>query len=120
MPKSPQPVKSTVDKILKENDTSVLYSKDDSNKIIFDAVDEINPKPNCIKCACHTHLLEVQKFEDEDDYTYLTFWGYDGERYPWSYRLKMIWNLITKGSDSIQEFVLSQETKQDLIKFLQE
>ena len=33
-------------------------------------------KNKYIKCDCHTHLLEVSKWDDEDNQTILTFWDY--------------------------------------------
>jgi hypothetical protein len=75
------------------------------------------PESLLIKCGCHTHLIEITKFKNDTN-TYFTFWGYTDDKYPWSYRLKMIWNLLTKGRESIQEFVLLEENKQDLINYL--
>ncbi len=76
-------------------------------------------KNTFIKCACHTHLLEIQK-DEELKITILNFWGYNSDKYPWKVIFKLIWQLLTKRKIVIQEFVLDSDGRRRLIKILKD
>jgi hypothetical protein len=64
-----------------------------------------------IPCECNTEKIVISKFDDLEDYYYLSFWVdsfYSGQclYWIWKERIKMAWKALRKGNFIFQEMTL--------------
>lgn len=76
-----------------------------------------------ISCNCGSEaiLLEHDPYPDESQDIYMSFFRYGHNSYfPWSWRLKYIWQIIIKGHPYADCIILNKQEQNKLIEFLQE
>jgi len=79
----------------------------------------MNPKEIFIKCECHGESLGIE-YDAGDQYYYLSMWnrGFTNKILPWKERIRFCWHLLTKGKAFNDELILSQESVDILVNFL--
>ena len=72
------------------------------------------------KCECYGHALQVEH-ELQDKLCNITMWQYGSVNRPLPFRerLRWTWKLLSTGTLWADEICLSEQTRDDLIKFLQ-
>jgi hypothetical protein len=81
---------------------------------------EPKEKPVFIECDCHSEMLQVE-WDDEYDLVYMSYYSYGHNRkFPWLYRLKYIWEILTKGHPYSDCIVLSHNERHKLLDILQD
>ena len=67
-----------------------------------------------LTCGCHTHELHFEK-DSEDPMWYISFWIRGYQTSPsWKYRLKCIWQILSKGEPYGDEVILERKDLQEL------
>lgn len=75
-------------------------------------------KIEIVRCKCKGHILTVERDEEYND-NCISFWtlGHDGN-YDWIFRLRLIWQVITRGHPYTDTIILNRRETQKLIKIL--
>ena len=82
----------------------------------------IKNKSIFIKCDCHGHLLELEKYDDTDNYFSLIYWvlgGY-GERMSFIERIKLCYRVMRRGKICDNEIIINDDKAKELSEFINE
>lgn len=77
-----------------------------------------------IKCDCYGHLLEIQKFQYEDNPLqsglYITIWNFDQSNRPmtWKERLRWCWYILRAGDPWADHIIVSKEKIQQISEYI--
>ena len=72
-----------------------------------------------LTCACFAEALRVT-IDEEDGELYLTVMEPRGVRSTWSWRLRVIWRILTKGVPFDDEIILQSDERHAFTAWLQE
>ena len=72
-----------------------------------------------IKCECHGEGLGVD-YDKEDGQYYFSYWsaGLSNKHLSWRERIRYCWSALTKGKAFNDEIILSEESAQVLVDFI--
>ena len=69
-----------------------------------------------LKCTCGCNVLNVAKWEDEDQFYFLVYNGYKTKKLSWLNRIKVLFTGFVCDSD----IILNIEDSEKLVKFIEE
>jgi hypothetical protein len=78
------------------------------------------PKKLFIKCNCHAHGIELEKYDDEDE-IWISFWhnGFYNNNTLWN-RIKFAWKILKDGKVSIDDFSFTVNDCKKMVEYLKE
>lgn len=78
-----------------------------------------NIEEHTIICDCYSHILYLNKYEDEEE-LYISFFeqGFDGKKLSFREKIKWCWNIIKNGHPYTDMIVLDKTKQSKLIEFL--